>query len=83
MKNICDHCKNPFPRNKGKKSRGLKRFCTDLCQRRNRRYNPSDPYDGIIFKCDKARAIESRIMVYDELTFSVLGYLRPICRLRE
>lgn len=43
----------------------------------------NDPYKGVPFKCNKEKALISNMLMYCENTFAVIGYRKPICRLRE
>jgi len=44
---------------------------------------PVDPFKGVKFKVDKEKATMSRIMVYDENTSSIIGYLKPRFLLKD
>lgn len=59
-------------------------YCQKCTPRRWRlKAKPVDPYKGVKFKVDKEKATLSRIMVYDEKTLSIIGYLKPRFRMKD
>jgi hypothetical protein len=42
-----------------------------------------DPYKEVPFRCSKKMALGSEVIMYDEETFEIVGYKKPICKLKE
>ena len=83
-KKTCATCDGPLPVTGRLGTVRRREFCSDACQRRHSTHIAgSDPYRGVPFRCDKEKAIMSRIMVYDEDTFAVIGYLKPRFMLKD
>ena len=58
-------------------------YCQKCTPIRWKKAKPIDPYEGVPFRCDKAKALMSRVLLYDEKTLDIIGYLKPRFRMRD
>jgi hypothetical protein len=70
MKKTCATCK-------GYLAVPMWTYCQKCTPIRWKKAKEVDPYESVVFKCRKDKALMSTVLIYDEVTLEIIGYRKP------